>query len=103
QPGARVLDLFQQQVYSISVADFLSKGCMHSCFIEEGNGKPSHHHPSSHFSSLDDTGVSPLVSSRTCLKAEHLSSSVLYTTIKYKKINEDSDLGSNRLVSFCCR
>src|SRR5439155_6006616 len=28
--------------------------------VEEGNGKPPHHHPSSHFPSLDDTGVSPL-------------------------------------------
>src|SRR5207244_3438408 len=34
-----------------------------------------HHHPSSHFPSLDVTSVPPLVSSRTCLTAEHLSSS----------------------------
>src|SRR5207245_3670427 len=28
--------------------------------VEEGHGKPPHHHPSTHFPSLDDTVVSPL-------------------------------------------
>src|SRR5207245_4543921 len=52
----------------------LEQGLSAQLLVEEGNGKPPHHHPSSHFPSLDDTGFPQLVSSRTCLTAEHLSS-----------------------------
>src|SRR5437870_4102892 len=38
----------------------LGQGLSAQLPVEEGNGKPPHHHPSSHFPSLDDTGVSPL-------------------------------------------
>src|SRR5207245_5225678 len=38
----------------------LGQGLSAQLLVEEGNGKPLHHHPSSHFPSLDDTGVSPL-------------------------------------------
>src|SRR5207245_179320 len=38
----------------------LGQGLSAQLLVEEGNGKPPHHHPSSHFPSLDDTGVSPL-------------------------------------------
>src|SRR2546426_10678550 len=38
----------------------LGQGLSAQLLVEEGNGKPPHHHPSSHFLSLDDTGVSPL-------------------------------------------
>src|SRR5207253_976252 len=52
----------------------LGQGLSAQLLVEEGNGKPPHHHPSSNFPSLDDTGVSPLRVTRTCLTAEHLSS-----------------------------
>src|SRR2546426_1918597 len=38
----------------------LGQGLSAQLPVEEGNGKPPHHHPSSHFPSLDDAGVSPL-------------------------------------------
>src|SRR2546426_1325715 len=38
----------------------LGQGLSAQLLVEEGIGKPPHHHPSSHFPSLDDTGVSPL-------------------------------------------
>src|SRR5207253_562087 len=38
----------------------LGQGLSAQLLVEEGRGKPPHHHPSSHFPSLDDTGVSPL-------------------------------------------
>ena len=38
----------------------LGQGLSAQLLVEEGNGKPPLHHPSSHFPSLDDTGVSPL-------------------------------------------
>src|SRR5207245_9420451 len=42
------------------VYTLLGQGLSAQLLVEEGNGKPPHHHPSSHFPSLDDTGVSPL-------------------------------------------
>src|SRR5207244_4530518 len=38
----------------------LGQGLSAQLLVEEGNGKPPHHHPSYHFPNLDDTGVSPL-------------------------------------------
>src|SRR5207245_8939961 len=38
----------------------LGQGLSAQLLVGEGNGKPPHQHPSSHFPSLDDTGVSPL-------------------------------------------
>src|SRR3989454_11410782 len=61
--------------YSLPVGSPLEQRVNAQLLVEEGNGKPPHHHPSSHFPSLDVTSVPPLVSSRTCLTAEHLSSS----------------------------
>jgi len=60
----------------VPVGTSLEQGVNPQLLVEEGNGKPPHHHPSSHFPSLDDTGFPQLVSSRTCLTAEHLSSSL---------------------------
>src|SRR5207244_6471849 len=42
------------------VCTSLGQGLSAQLLVEEGNGKPPHHHPSSHFPSLDDTGVSLL-------------------------------------------
>src|SRR5207253_11324664 len=61
--------------HSLPVGSPLEQRVNAQLLVEEGNGKPPHHHLSSHFPSLDVTSVPPLVSSRTCLTAEHLSSS----------------------------
>src|SRR5207245_11011921 len=65
--------------YPVSVGTSLEQGVNPQLLVEEGNGKPPRHQPSSHFPSLDDTGFPQLVSSRTCLTAEHLASLFINT------------------------
>src|SRR5207253_11182816 len=68
--------------HSLPVGSPLEQRVNAQLLVEEGNGKPPHHHPSSHFPSLDVTSVPPLVSSRACLTAEHLSSSSSYSNMQ---------------------
>src|SRR5207244_10314968 len=54
--------------YALPVGSPLEQRVNAQLLVEEGNGKPPHHHRSSHFPSLDVTSVPPLVSSGPALR-----------------------------------